>query len=57
MQEKIAELKERALEWIERMDVAAPASESSLAEKGEGEEEGDEGAVDPEDDFKREMHL
>ena len=59
MQEKIKLLQERGLGWLERMDVTAPASQSTLAEeqKGEGggEEEGE--GLDPEDDFKREMHL
>ncbi len=57
MQKKIAELLEGGLEWIERMDITAPASESALTEKEEGEGEGEESGLDPEDDFKREMHL
>lgn len=53
MQEKLAVLKEKDLGWIERMDITAPALESALSEV----EEEAEGTVDPEDDFKREMHL
>ena len=56
MQEQLAMLKERGLDWIERMDITAPASESTLSEVEEGEGEA-ESALDPEDDFKREMYL
>ena len=66
LREKLAFLKKRDLEWLERMDVMAepgPSTAASSAEiqsegaasnemEGEGEEE-----IDPEDDFKREMHL
>ena len=49
MKEKLAKLKEKEREWLERMDTSAAA-------KSQGEEEGDEG-LDLEDDFKREMLL
>lgn len=58
MQEKLAQLRENALEWLERMDIST--STSKPTEEEEEEEEAEEGAstaIDPEDDFKREMHL
>lgn len=52
MQEKLAKLKEKGLEWLERMDVTGTAPEPK------GEERTEEGVdMDPEDDFKREMLL
>ena len=51
MKEILAELKKNQLEWLERMDVTATALESKPEETNE------EGNVDPEDDFKREMLL
>lgn len=52
MQEKLAELKENEMEWLERVDI------TSAAPLGGGEEEGEEESrLDPEDDFKREMLL
>ena len=55
MRAKLAELKKDELDWIERMDVTVPDLEDEEEEKKEGEEE--ENEIDPEDDFKREMHL
>ena len=53
MREKLAKLKGVELEWLERMDVTVAASETK--EEEEEEEQGE--AMDPEDDFKREMLL
>ena len=53
---QLALLRKNELEWLERMDVVAPASTSGMTtSEGEKEEEGM--AVDPVDDFQREMHL
>ena len=51
MKQKLSELKAKELEWIERMDVTETMPKSTL-EEGE-----DKDILDPEDDFKREMHL
>lgn len=58
-------LKKKDLEWLERMDVTAQPGPSSAAStaamQSEGEAsnemEGEGEEIDPEDDFKREMHL
>ncbi len=41
-------LREKECDWLEQMDVVATALPTSIEEKD---------VVDPEDDFKREMHL
>lgn len=60
MKDKLAELQKNRLDWIERMDVVAPA-DSGPTEEGEGEGSGEGpgsgSGMDTEDDFKREMHL
>ena len=60
LREKLAFLQKKELEWLERMDITSQPSPTTLRSEGEAsndkaEEEGDE--IDPEDDFKREMHL
>ena len=60
----MAFLKKKELEWLERMDVTAqpgPSTVSTVALQSEGEAsnemEGEGKEIDPEDDFKREIHL
>ena len=66
LREKLAFLRKKDLEWLERMDVMAqPAGPSSVASsaalqslgEASNEMEGESEDIDPEDDFKREMHL
>ena len=66
LREKLAFLRKKDLEWLERMDVTAQptdpssvASSAALQSLGEAsnEMEGESEEIDPEDDFKREMHL
>lgn len=47
----------KAYDWLERMDITPPVSAPRVFPGGREEEEEEEGKVDPEDDFKREMHL
>ncbi len=54
MREQLAKLKEKELEWVERMDVTVTLESKSADEEGGAEEDS---ALDPEDDFKREMLL
>lgn len=52
LREKLEALKKRELDWLERMDVTPGGVEAG------GVTEGDQGeGLDPNDDFKREMHL
>ena len=58
----MAFLQKKELDWLERMDVsvqAGPSTATILQSEGEpsnevGQENED---INPEDDFKREMHL
>ena len=52
LREKLESLKKKELDWLERMDVAPAAVEASEAAEGDQGE-----GLDPNDDFKREMHL
>lgn len=56
MQDKLASMRTKDLEWLERMDVTTAAASESKPDNEEEEEERDSG-MDPEDDFKREMLL
>lgn len=61
----MAFLRKKELEWLERMDVTAQpghftgSTTTKLQSEGEtsNDVEGESEEVDPEDDFKREMHL
>lgn len=55
MRERLAEMKEKELEWIERMD--ATATTAAAADTGDSDKEKEASGMDPEDDFKREMVL
>ncbi len=54
MREQLAKLKEKELQWLEKMDITV-----TLESKSDDEEDGagENSALDPEDDFKREMLL
>lgn len=51
----MGQLKGSMEDWIERMDVTS--SLKTLEKRGGGNDEEEEGVVDPENDFSREMHL
>ena len=57
LREKLSTLRRKGqTDWLERMDitsVAAPCGSSVAGGEGDGEDD----AVDPNDDFKREMWL
>ena len=57
LREKLEEIEKKKLEWLERMDVLSTikTNEMKIARQQTIEEEGD--TLDPNDDFKREMHL
>ena len=61
MREKLAFLKKKELEWLERMDVTSQPGSATLQSEGEASNEKGEDEemvkLDPENDFKREMHL
>lgn len=56
---KLAALKRKGqTEWLERMDVTCPTLPRVSSSPGEGDKEGPkEEALDPNDDFKRELWL
>ncbi len=54
LREKLEFLKKRELEWLERMDVTATPPPVGAAANTSDE---DKEELDPNDDFKREMHL
>ena len=56
LREKLAFLKQNELEWLERMDTTSQPVVQSEGEASNDKGEGG-GEIDPEDDFKREMHL
>ena len=56
LREKLESLKKKELDWLEKMDVTPAAVEASGASTAEAEGDRAEG-LDPNDDFKREMHL
>ena len=54
LREKLEEIEKKKLEWLERMDVVSTIKTNEARQKII-EVEGD--TLDPNDDFKREMHL
>ena len=58
MKEKLSFLRKKELEWLERMDVISQPGTATVQSEGEASNEREESdELDPEDDFKREMHL
>ena len=58
LREKLTFLRKKELGWLERMDVTSQPGTSMVQSEGEtSNEKEDANEVDPEDDFKREMHL
>ena len=55
----MAFLKQKELEWLERMDTTSQPGAAVMQSEGEAsnDKEGGGNEIDPEDDFKREMHL
>ena len=59
MHEKLAFLKQKELEWLERMDTTSQPGTAAVQSEGEASNDKGQGGdeIDPEDDFKREMQL
>ena len=57
LREKLAFLRTKQQDWLERLDVTAAVASSALTERKEGEDPGNDDSANPEDDFKREMNL
>ena len=58
LKEKLSFLRKKELEWLERMDVTSQPGAATVQSAGEASNEReDDDELDPEDDFKREMHL
>lgn len=57
LREKLAFLRTKQQDWLERLDVTAAVASSALTERKEGEDPGNDDSANPEDDFKREMNF